>query len=220
MVLTKKEILNRIIKEELKFSPNLDGFQLQPHAIDFRLGYNFFIPKKWKMTKEGRQALTIDPLDSLSNGSSFEKVVLKPKQYFEILPKEFVIGTTLEKISIHSDDIMGVLYPRSSINRRGLSVDLSGVIDVGYEGTLMIPIQNNTQEQKIRLYPGERICQVVFQVLSSSISKDEANLHGLNNAKYNQSDTYTGSRSDKKEEIDLIRDGKIKEIKSVYTLKS
>ena len=33
---------------------------------------------------------------------------------------------------------------RSSVNRRGISVDLTGIIDAGYEGQLIIPIRNNT----------------------------------------------------------------------------
>lgn len=219
MVLTKKEILQKINNSELVFTPGLDGFQLQPHAIDFRLGYDFYIPKTWKLTKKGRQALTIDPLDTLSSSNNFEKIILKPRQYFEILPKEFIIGTTLEKIEINSNDIMGVLYPRSSINRRGLSVDLSGVIDVGYKGSLIIPILNNTQEQKIRLYPGERICQVVFQKLTSVISDDEASWHGLTKAKYNGKANFISARSDKKEETELIRKGKIRELKKKYQVK-
>jgi len=133
MVLSKKDILNRIKKEKLIFSPSLDGFQLQPHAIDLRLGLDFHIPKTWQLSKEGRKVINIDPLRA-DIESSFEKITLKPGQYFELMPREYIIATTLEFIELNSEDIMGVLFPRSSINRRGLAVDLSGIVDVMYKG--------------------------------------------------------------------------------------
>lgn len=220
MVLTKKHILERITKKELSFDPILDGFQIQPHAVDLRLGFEFNLPKTWELTKEGRKALMVDPFTNKENSRNFEKIVLKPAQYFELLPEEFVIGVTLEKISISAQDLMGVLYPRSSINRRGLAVDLSGIIDVGYSGTLMIPIINNTRDQIIRIYPGERICQVVFQTLSSTISMQEAIKHGLNTAKYHQNTKGSiGGRSDKITEIKLIQSGQLQLLKTKYGIK-
>jgi len=60
MILSKQTILNKIKNKQLAFKPNLDGFQLQPHAVDLRLGYKFFLPKTWEITKEGRKAINID----------------------------------------------------------------------------------------------------------------------------------------------------------------
>jgi len=218
MVLSRKDILQRMQSGEIKFDPALDGFQLQPHAIDLRLGFNFHIPKTWEMTKLGRKAITIDPLDLHANGKNFEAINLKPGQYFELLPEELVIGTTLERIELNAEDVMCVLYPRSSINRRGLSVDLSGIIDVGYKGNLMIPIVNKTQKQVIRIYPGERICQVMFQQISSKIPLHEAEVHGLTKAKYGASKGFIGSKSDREDELKLIKEGKISALKKTYRI--
>ncbi len=217
MVLTKKEILQAIEKKDLEFDPVIDGFQLQPHAIDLRLGYEFKLPKNWQLTKNGRQAINIDPLRQ-KESNNFETIKLKPGQYFEILPKEFILATTLEKISINRLDLMSVLYPRSSINRRGLAVDLSGIIDAGYKGKLVIPIKNNTNDQIIKVYPGERICQVVFQQLTSKLTEDEAHKHGLSKAKYHESNEIT-SKADKNTETDLIASGKIDKLKDKYQIK-
>ena len=219
MVLTKHDILERIGKRDIDFEPSLDGFQMQPHSVDLRLGYSFHLPKTWELTEKGRMALNIDPL---LNGVSknFSEIVLKPGQYFELLPKEFVVAITFERIILNAPDLMGVLYPRSSINRRGLSVDLSGVIDVNYKGFLMIPIVNNTFEQIIRIYPGERICSVVFETLSSSVSPEDAESHGLNKAKYNNNEQgFIGSKTDKEEEIELIRKGEVLKLKEKYKIK-
>lgn len=219
-VLTKKEIIDFIKTGKLNFQPNLDGFQIQPHAIDLRLGYTFYLPKTWEMTKLGREVVKVDPLDINHNGDLFEKINLKNGQFFEIMPKEFIIATSLEKIKLNNGSIMGILYPRSSINRRGLSVDLSGIIDAWYNGNLMIPIVNNTETQTIRIYPGERFCQVTFETLNTQLNRADAMRHGLQRAKYVGSNEQTiGSKSDKKREIELIKNGKMKELKSKYKIK-
>lgn len=218
MVLTRKEIIENIREEKLKFEPMIDGFQLQPHAVDLRLGREFYIPRQWKITNKGREVITIDPFDK-HDSQNFEEVILVFGQYFELLPGEFIIAKTMEAVSIEARNLMAILFPRSSINRRGLAVDLSGIIDTGYEGRLMIPIMNNTSKQVIRIYPGERICQVIFQTLSKDLSEEESSVHGLSIAKYSKSQKgFIGGRSDKKDEIDLIRLGKLDELKSKYKI--
>jgi len=199
MILSKQTILNKIKNKQLAFKPNLDGFQLQPHAVDLRLGYKFFLPKTWEITKEGRKAINIDPLVPVKNNNNFETITLQKGQYFELLPEEYVVGTTLESITMSDPELMAVLYPRSSINRRGLAVDLSGIVDVHYKGNLMIPIMNNTQKQVIRIYPGERICQIVFQQLTDAITQNEAQWHGLSKAKYSKKNGDVNRAMDKKE---------------------
>ena len=217
MVLTRKHILERIKKGELKFTPGLDKFQLQPHSIDLRLGNSFHLPKSWEITKNGRVALHIDPL--AKDASNFEEIILKEGQYFELLPNEYVVAATMEKIELYAEDLMGVLYPRSSITRRGLAVNLTGIIDVCYKGYLMIPILNNTDNQIIRVYPGERICSVVLEELSSLINKEDASIHGMTKAKYQDNEIgFIGSKTDKQVEIDLIKSGKIKALKRDYAI--
>ncbi len=215
MILTRREILAAIKTNELAFTPEIDAYQLQPHAVDLRLGYEFKLPKTWILGPEGRKALNVDPLDA--NGVNLEQITLSPGQYFELLPKEFIIASTLEEIAINSGKLMAVLYPRSSINRRGLAVDLSGIIDVGYKGKLMIPIINNTDQQIIRVYPGERICQVVFSELATELTSEQAQLHGLTQAKYHQA-TKLDSKMDSVDEIGLIKQGKLADLKKQFKL--
>src|SRR5438105_15936371 len=87
----------------------------------------------------------------------FDVVELEKGQFFDLLPNEHILVSSLESIAI-PDDLMAIMYPRSSINRKGISVDQTGIVDSGYEGQLVIPIRNNTQSQTVRLYPGERFC--------------------------------------------------------------
>ncbi len=217
-VLTKKEILEEINNNGLFFLPKLDKYQIQPHAVDLRLGFHFCIPKTWRLDKDGRKAFNIDYLNDKEK-KSFDEISLEEGQYFEILPREFIIASTLEKIEINNLSIMAVLYPRSSFNRRGLSVDLSGIVDTGYKGKLMIPIRNNTN-QIVRIYPGERICQLVFQDLKSRLTQKEADIHGIEKAKNlgsEDSDIIKNSY-DKGEEVRYISEGDIKGLKEKYKI--
>jgi dCTP deaminase len=213
MILTRKEISAFIIEGKLEFSPALDAFQNQPHAVDLRLGTVFYLPKTWKLSDQGREVLNVDVTKTA--GDNFEKIELKPGQYFELAPGESIIASTMEKVSLRSDNLMGILYPRSSINRRGLSVDLTGIVDAHYCGHLMIPILNKTSSQVIRIYPGERICQIVFQTLASDIEKGDAKRHGKGDAKYDGSSAEElSSKKDTDEEMDLIRKGDFQGLKN------
>lgn len=212
MILTRTEITSLIEAGKLEFEPSLDAFQNQPHAVDLRLGTVFYLPKIWKLTEKGREVLNVDVTESA--GDNFEKIELTPGQYFELAPGESIIASTLEKVSLNADNLMGVLYPRSSINRRGLAVDMTGIVDAHYSGHLMIPILNKTSSQVIRIYPGERICQVVFHRLESELDKISARRHGKIDAKYDGADANSlASKKDADEEIELIRQGNFAALK-------
>lgn len=206
-VLTKNEILERIKTGSISFTPVLDKFQIQAHSVDLRIGFTFVVPKAWRMTVEGRQALKVDYGE---NRKYFDVVELESGQYFEILPGEFIGMSTLERVKV-ANDVMGILYPRSSINRRGLSVDLSGIIDAGFEGNLLVPVRNSTTSQVIRVYPGERFCQVVFETLASPV------VNRL--SRYHKKDVVVGVLKEKSSaEERLVRRGKIKDLKSRFPL--
>ena len=65
-ILTRSEILSQIDSGGLTFTPTLDQFQIQPHAIDLRLGYKFLIPRNWTVDEHGRRAIkmAIDDVDA------------------------------------------------------------------------------------------------------------------------------------------------------------
>lgn len=217
MMLTRKEIQEEIAQGTLKFTPPLDGFQLQPHAVDLRLGYKFLIPRNWHVTEDrGRQAIKTSIDDHDAHKEQYEEVILKPGQYFELTPNEFVIGTSLERIELSSPDLMAILFPRTSTNRRGINLSLSGIIDAHYKGNLIFPMKNEAGNQVIRVYPGERICQVVFERLASPLTETEAHQHGLTQAKYNEADEVY--KLDKEEERKFIVNGEIETMKTQFPI--
>ena len=211
MVLTKEHISERLKTGSLAFTPPLDSFQLHDHVVDLRLGFTFLIPKQWRLSEKGRETITITHFNK-PGLQYFDVVELEEGQYFEILPHEYVIVSTLEKIKV-PNDLMGVLYPRSSTNRRGLSLDLTGVIDCGYEGTLALPVRNNTAAQVVRLYPGERICQVAFEELKTEVQNPRKH-------KYHKKDLVEGVGKEKETEAALILKGKITALKEKYAVKA
>ncbi len=219
MILTQKEILAEMEAGMIRFLPGIDQFQLQPHAVDLRLGYKFLIPKNWSQdTERGRRAIKTSIDEHETHKEQYDEVVLKPGQYFELTPNEFVIGTSLERIELSSPTLMAILFPRTSTNRRGINFSLSGIIDAHYKGNLIFPMKNEAGNQVIRIYPGERVCQIIFQTLISPISFEEASRHGLTPAKYSNADEIY--KLDKEEERRLIIEGKIDEMKSTYRVRT
>jgi dCTP deaminase len=209
-ILTHTEVLNHVKTGDLTIDPPIDKFQLQPHSIDLRLGFTFLIPKSWQLTKHGREAITSDYTQTNNN---FQVIELEPGQFFDILPNEYVVFSTLEKLTL-PDNLMAIMYPRSSVNRRGLSVDLSGIVDAGYSGHLIIPVRNKTPNQTIRVYPGERFCQIVFHTLSQPVNTKISRFHQRDVA------TTFGSQKEKHtNEITLIKKGQIKELKHKHQIK-
>lgn len=205
-ILTKEEILQRVKEKNIVVSPGLDMFQVQAHAIDLRLGFTFLLPKAWRMTAGGREAMMIDPLKD-HGPEYFDVIELEQGQSFDLLPQEYVLVSTFETIKI-PNDLMAVLYPRSSVNRKGLSVDLTGIIDSGYEGPLTLPIRNNTRSQVIQLHPGERICQVVFEELKQPVNARKSRWH--------MKDVVEKGKKEKGKEMKLVFNGDIKKLKADF----
>ncbi len=210
-VLTNKDILDYVKKGELAFAPGLDSFQLQAHSVDLRLGFTFLVPKSWYVSKKGREQIHMD-FYAAEKKEYFDIVELEKGQFFDLLPGEHILVSSLESVKL-PNDLMAVMYPRSSTNRKGISVDQTGIIDSGYEGQLVIPIRNNTPSQTVRLYPGERFCQIVFQKLTDKV---EARL-----SRYHRKDIIEGvdvdSLSNEREtEIELITSGSIKQLKKDF----
>jgi len=212
-VLNQEDILRYISSGEIVFNPSVDRFQLQAHSIDLRLGFTFLVPKTWYVTKRGREQLHMDYY-AAERPDYFDVVELEKGQFFDLLPGEHVMVSSLESVKLPKD-LMAVMYPRSSINRKGISVDQTGIIDSGYEGQLVIPISNNTSSQTVRLYPGERFCQIVFERLSGSVDARKS--------RYHQKDIIDGVDVDglakeRSVEISLILSGEIRKLKTEHNV--
>jgi deoxycytidine triphosphate deaminase len=76
-------------------------------------------------------------------------------------------------------------------------------------------MKNEAGDQVIRVYPGERVCQMIFQELHSPLTPSQANLHGLTSAKYSESSSQN-LKMDKEEERELLVSGNLEQLKTRF----
>lgn len=113
---------------------------------------------------------------------------------------------TMERVTLPGD-VMGVVYPRSSTNRRFIALDMTGVVDANYSGHLMMPMTNCT-EKPIRILRGERVAQIVFQRLEKQAVLRLSKYHGTDGA-------YLPDKSD---EVVFLETGNVEGLKAKYAL--
>lgn len=106
-------------------------------------------------------------MDIKEDFSEFMELVKIPKgKPLIIHPREFLLGTTVEKVKL-PDDIVAQLMGRSSIGRLGIIVHATaGFIDPGFEGQITLEM-TNVANIPIALYPGMRIGQISFTRMST-----------------------------------------------------
>lgn len=161
MILSDNEIKELINNGEIKVDPVPDFEKaLGPVSLDFRLGYDFLIFKR-----------TTHPFVDVKNPETFkditEEVTKKADQPFIIHPGEFVLASSLERLEL-PNNLAGRLEGKSSLGRLGLVVhSTAGKFDPGWKGKLVLEI-TNIGVLPIALYPEIRICQMLFEQISSA----------------------------------------------------
>ncbi len=172
-ILSDRDIKERIKEGSIVIEPlDLDE-QLGPSSLDLRLG------NKFRVFKHAHVDI-IDPKnydDSLLREYVLQRGKVKVQEYtyttlyisdepFIIHPGEFVLASTLERVKIPYD-ITARLEGRSSLGRLGLLVHVTaGYIDPGFEGNITLEL-GNVGKLPLKLYPGMRICQLVFESMTS-----------------------------------------------------
>jgi dUTP pyrophosphatase len=72
--------------------------------------------------------------------------------------KTIKTGVSLEM----TDNLAGLIWPRSGLSvKQGIDV-LAGVIDAGYRGEIMVCLYN-TSDEDVEIKRGDRIAQIIFQ---------------------------------------------------------
>lgn len=135
--------------------------QIQAALVDLRLGNEFSV---FKLTKEPF-------IDIKEREKEYtEKVSVPDDSFFILHPREFVIGITKERIKI-PHDIAAYIDGRSSIGRLGITTHItSGYVDPGFDGVLALEI-TNLGKMPVKIYPGMRICKIIFFRLASPSEK-------------------------------------------------
>ncbi|MCH8920092.1 MAG: dCTP deaminase [Chloroflexi bacterium] len=156
---------DRTIKEELAAGrlviEPLEEANIQPASIDLRLDRVFRI---FRVTR--RPFVDVrQPMDDLT-----ELVTIEDDEPFIIQPGTFVLGSTLEYVTL-PDDIVARVDGRSSLGRLGLLVHATaGYVDPGWTGKLTLELSNQSQ-MPIALYYGMKVSQVSFLRMSTPVDR-------------------------------------------------
>jgi dCTP deaminase len=184
MILSDKDIKIKLENKQVIIDPMPDLAQaLGTVSVDLRLGNEFVV---YRTTSRP----FIDVKDPKTFDGLTEKIYKKDDEAFVIHPRDFVLGSTLEKIELPSD-LAGRLEGKSSLGRLGIVIhSTAGKVDPGFKGNLVLEI-TNIGTVPIMLYPGMRVCQLLFEQLSSPTTKAYTEREG---SKYKNQDKTVDSR--------------------------
>ena len=150
-MLSDRSILTAMADDKIKIDPEPDTLaDVQPASVDVHLGDRLIL-----FSEEVEE---IDPTKYQPNLYVHKKI---PEQGFSILPGEFLLGTTAERLTINGD-FSAEITGKSSLGRLGLMVhSTAGFIDPGWSGKVTLEITNQNKIP-MRLYAGMKIGQFKF----------------------------------------------------------
>ena len=129
-------------------------------TVDLTLSPKVYIPKR-RGISIFKKVFDIAKGDKNIVNNLFQERELDFKKGLILFPKEFMLASTNEKITL-SPDIVGFLTGRSSFSRLGISIELSqNLIQPGHDDVVPLQIKNNLPFP-IRIYPNVKIVQVFF----------------------------------------------------------
>jgi dCTP deaminase len=175
VLLSDRDILAEIHDKRIVVDP-YDESMVQPSSIDFRLDRYFRV-------FENHRYPHIDPAADQSDLTRMVEPV--GEEPFILHPGEFVLGSTLEVVTL-PDDLAARVEGKSSLGRLGLLTHATaGFVDPGFSGHVTLELAN-VATLPIKLYPGMKIGQLCFVRLSSPAE------HPYGSAKYGS--RYQGQR--------------------------
>jgi dCTP deaminase len=175
VLLSDRDILAEIHDKRIVVDP-YDEAMVQPSSIDFRLDRYFRV-------FENHRYPHIDPAADQSDLTRMVEPV--GEEPFILHPGEFVLGSTLEVVTL-PDDLAARVEGKSSLGRLGLLTHATaGFVDPGFSGHVTLELAN-VATLPIKLYPGMKIGQLCFFRLSSPAE------HPYGSAKYGS--RYQGQR--------------------------
>lgn len=157
-MLSDGTLRNRLAVGSIIIDPAPTDDQIQPASIDVRLGSKF-------LTFSTATAY-IDPLDPVDMSHAH----IKHGDSFILHAGQFVLGSTIERVSLPTD-VVARIEGKSSLGRLGLLVHATaGFVDPGFSGNLTLEMFNVTRHPII-LWPGMRIAQLAFDVLDRHVQR-------------------------------------------------
>ncbi len=170
VILSGKQIREYIKQGRITIKP-FDKQLIGPSQIDLRLDSKFRVFKSTNL---------VDPFDRRSVEKNTELVDTKGDP-FVIQPGQLILGITREKIAI-PNDLVASIEGRSSIARMGVFIHISsGHVNPGSGSKTPIPVTLeilNMNPAPVKVYPGMRVCQLLFYTMDKAVSKGYDDLGG------------------------------------------
>jgi len=181
VVLSDRTIRSEIESGRIVIDPFEPGL-VQPSSIDVR------VDRKFRVFHNARHPY-IDvrkPMEDLT-----ELVEIVGDEPFILHPGEFVLGQTLERVTL-PDDLVARLEGKSSLGRLGLLIhSTAGFVDSGFSGNLTLEL-SNVANLPITIYHGMPIGQISFMRMDGPV--EHAYGSGETDSKYQGQDEPTPSR--------------------------
>lgn len=156
----KKRLIENLGERDLN-NPEGVGLDLRLGAIHQVIRGGAFIEADGKENLGKRRGVKTKQLAEFKAGVKSQKyIILKPEKYYLI--------QTIESLNT-PNDLMPLVYPRSSLFRAGLLL-LVTKIDPGYQGFLTFGLVN-LSPFGVRLQMGARICNIVFHQIKGKTVK-------------------------------------------------
>ena len=160
MVLSDRTIKAEVAAGRIVIDPYEEGL-IQPSSVDVR------VDRKFRVFRNSRYPY-IDvrqPMEDLT-----ELVEVDESEPFILHPGEFVLGQTLERVSL-PDDLVARLEGKSSLGRLGLLIhSTAGFVDAGFSGNLTLEL-SNVANLPITIYQGMPIGQISFMRMDGPVDR-------------------------------------------------
>jgi dCTP deaminase len=152
MVLSDRTIRQYLEEGRIGIDPYDDDL-IQPSSLDVR------VDRYFRVFRNSRYPF-IDVKEPMEDLTELVEVS-DEEQPFILHPGEFVLGSTLERITL-PDDLVARLEGKSSLGRLGLLIhSTAGFIDPGWDGHVTLEL-SNVANLPITIYTGMKIGQLSF----------------------------------------------------------
>ncbi len=158
MLLSDRDIRAEVAEGRIRLEP-WDPAMVQPSSVDVHLDryFRLFDNHRYPYIDPAQEQPELTRLVEV--GESDDSLVLHPG--------EFVLGSSLEILSI-ADDLAARVEGKSSLGRLGLLTHATaGFVDPGFSGHVTLEL-SNVATLPIVLYPGMKIGQLCFFRLTST----------------------------------------------------
>ena len=181
MVLSDRTIRSEIEAGRIVIEPH-DASLIQPSSIDVR------VDRQFRVFNNSRYPF-IDVREPMEDLTSLVEV--QDGKPFILHPGEFVLGQTLERVTL-PDDLVARLEGKSSLGRLGLLIhSTAGFVDSGFSGNLTLEL-SNVANLPITIYEGMPIGQISFMRMDGPVENPYGS--GTTGSKYQGQAEPTPSR--------------------------